>query len=66
MGEATNRCINVFIKCLIQIVTWVNREMVRNQYCFGQGLIFTDICIVRERVYCHRTVVGYGSQIKTL
>ena len=65
MGEATNRCINV-VKWLIQIVTWVNREMVPNQYCSGQVLVFTDICILRERVYCHSTVVGYGSQIKTL
>ena len=32
---------------------------------FGQVLVSTDICIVRECVYFHSTVVGYGSQIKT-
>ena len=37
-----------------------------NQYCCGQVLVSTDICIVKERVYCHSTVVGYGSPIKTL
>ena len=44
--------------------SWVNREMVTS-IVFGQVLVSTDICIVRECVYCHSTAVGYGSQIKT-
>ena len=37
MGEATNRCINLFTKCLIQIVTIhvvVGQSRNGNQYCF--------------------------------
>ena len=55
MGEATNHCINVFTKCLIQIVTIhvaVGRSRNGNQCLFwGHVLVSTDICIVKERVY---------------
>ena len=52
---------------LSQIVTiHVRRSRNGNQYCYGKVLVLADICIVRERVWCHSMVVGDGSQIKTL
>ena len=51
---------NVQFKSLLSTWSWVNREMVTS-IAFGQVLVSTDICIVKERVYCHSTVVDYGS-----
>ena len=59
MGEATNRCVyRMFNSNRVHVVVGQSRKSMK-------VLVSTDICIVRECVYCHSTVVGYGSQIKT-